>query len=83
MHLDSTYNGWTNRTTWAVALWLANDSALYFMARDIATSPGMDSDGFAAWVRSTWADLPTLMRLDIGADLSGVDWPAVLESLQD
>jgi hypothetical protein len=30
------YQGWTNRETWATALWLSNDSSLYEIARDYA-----------------------------------------------
>jgi hypothetical protein len=28
------YNGWTNRETWATALWIDNDRGLYELARD-------------------------------------------------
>jgi len=33
---ETMYNGWKNRQTWNVALWLGNDEGLYNMARGYA-----------------------------------------------
>ena len=34
-HHDSTYNGWTNKPTWLVHLWLTNDYSLYHTTREV------------------------------------------------
>ncbi|NLE45574.1 MAG: hypothetical protein GX620_12710 [Chloroflexi bacterium] len=34
-YTDSTYNGWTNKPTWLVHLWLSNDYGLYHTTREM------------------------------------------------
>jgi hypothetical protein len=35
MNNDTTYNGWTNRQTWLVGLWLCNDQANYQLLSNV------------------------------------------------
>lgn len=43
---DQEYNGWTNRETWAMALWFDNEFSLYEMAQEYARAEieGHDKD---------------------------------------
>ena len=83
MHTDTTYNGWKNRTTWAVALWMGSDEDTYRQVQALADTRGVTAADLAAWTRANWADLPTLARIDIGADLSAVDWAAILAGFRE
>jgi hypothetical protein len=33
--MDTKYNGWENRETWACSMWLNNDEALYETKEDL------------------------------------------------
>jgi hypothetical protein len=43
------YNGWANRETWALNLWLSNDYGLYTMVRE-RVADVLDSIDYPHWV---------------------------------
>lgn len=80
------YNGWTNRETWLVNLWLSNDMGSYDFLQQICKKD-----------RETWQkaeeleahfhnqlenmyDEPTFWSDFIGTTLDRVDWYRVIES---
>ena len=80
--MDKTYNGWKNRETWLVALWLSNDETLYKSIMEMAE------------INSLTVALRTGYLLNIGAspgfnyDMDGlslfdVDWKSVAASFKD
>lgn len=76
-----TYNGWTNRETWALNLWLSNDEGLYEMTRErVAEALG---DAVNVWkdgsddrapriageaVKDLWDELTDVQELILPAD---------------
>ena len=89
---DDSYNGWTNRETWACHLHLTNDEGWYDMARGIVADAGGTRDGYAAanaladWFDEIGGYTPTpgirMMLDDIGS-LWRVNWREVANALRD
>ena len=74
------YNGWKNRSTWNVALWLGNDEGYYNAARSLAQrKPRLGAVGAKAFVMHTlgWDRTPD------GDRLGSVDWQAIAECIRE
>lgn len=45
--MEQDYNGWTNRETWACALWINNEPGFYYHAQDMTAGYQDDKSGLA------------------------------------
>ena len=79
-----TYNGWKNRSTWNVALWLGNDEGYYretvAMAKRMSAA-NIHLSGLRARIFVThtlgWDRTPD------GDRMGSVDWPAIAECIRE
>ena len=90
-----TYQGWTNRETWAANLHLSNDEGLYTMTRELVATgdaenrgPRAAADALETFVteelRGMAADSPGLqMMFDEIGSLWRVDWQEVAGAFRD
>jgi len=69
------YNGWLNRATWNIALWVDNDYGSYKMRLDLKPTTPAECENFCA-------DLFGDQTPD-GELLSEVDWQEVSEHWKD
>lgn len=81
-----TYNGWSNRATWIVNLWLMGDQSYYGRLCEIASS-GDSLDGQAEaledFIRFEYGDESSSIWADLINDsLDEVNWREIVENNQ-
>ncbi len=86
MNNISTYNGYCNRETWLISLWLNNDQASYELLSNVlglSTSSTRKAEKLHSLVEDQMYDLELEASLWcdlLGTALTRVDWHEVIES---
>lgn len=86
--VDTTYNGWSNRETWLVSLWLNNDESLYsqlLAAVELHDSASIKAEWLAERVQEQldWylEDQDASLWVDIlWASFYRVDWVEIIRT---
>ena len=90
MESDETYNGWTNRETWALNLWIGNDEGLYLAGQEFAETLDADDARRDDKVREWFSEdiVPLLQETEIGrgalediGSLWRVNWTETADAL--
>lgn len=82
--LTAEYNGWTNRETWVVNLWLTNDECYYEELRSIIKNFDSDEQAeeieqYAHWLIDI-SELASMTSDLLTASLGRVDWYRIIEA---
>lgn len=78
---DSTYQGWTNRATWNVNLWINNEEPLY---REMRAGRPFTAKSAEAFVRGVFPDgTPDMQAGPADYSLASVDWSAIADSFNE
>jgi len=90
---SETFNGWANRQTWNIALWISNDENLYraaYKAVDLLKSRGI----LSKTVNQEWTKAFVKVQFDMvfgvqetpdgyGINDPEIDWSAITEMIKD
>jgi len=84
--LSVLYNGWSNRETWLVSLWLNNDPVSYDLLQSAYKKTG-NAFSKAEWIESELQDEMCNLQLGasmwsdlLGTALARVNWLEVIEN---
>ena len=89
---DTSYNGWTNRPTWCVNLWLDNDSPatseyIYELSNRKHNAPHVLADMLREQVLTWWYDLvemhelpPSMWHDLMTGALAQVNWDEIIDA---
>ena len=69
---DNDYNGWSNRATWNVNLWLGNDENTYLLMSSLKRVSHFQFENFCHYV---WNG-----KTPDGISLDGVDWEEIADA---
>lgn len=88
LNTNTTYNGWSNRETWIVNLWLTNEECYYYELQDIIhgfEESYEQAEELEKYVRFIVArlDEPSLTSELLSTSLGRVDWLEIVQSNQE
>ena len=72
MDNEEKYNGWTNRATWNVDVWLSNDREIYKMMKALKMSERNQFENFCVYL---WGN-----ETPDGERLSDVNWQEIADA---